>query len=399
MSNTENNYIATDLGNIALNLRGEYDESASYEYLDTVSYKGGSYVCLAELAKTISRIAPAQGKNTDMWQMIASPGDMTPEYLAARDEVLNKAKQVEISRAVVELSQTEVEAAQADVQQMRQDTQEAAEEAIASRDSAAGYAQAAEVSRTATKESEDNINALITGFDTRVTGKTSEAETAIAEARQTAVNTVSTKQDDAVQAVTNESNKQIKNVEDAGAEQISKIETTGKSAVSAVGTAGQSAINAIETQQTASVEAITGEGTKQVGAVNTAGEEQNVKVSTTAAEELIKLQKIAAQFENDHEQIGINKENINRKAQVWTPNKTENASIDAKEVSLRDIAGNAILDLSGNEIRITAEAITPVPPYQIGDLWVSGDVIYVCTSAKTEGNFSDFDWMKVVERG
>lgn len=43
MSNTVNNYTETDLGNISLNPRGEYDSSVEYEYLDAVSYQGGSY--------------------------------------------------------------------------------------------------------------------------------------------------------------------------------------------------------------------------------------------------------------------------------------------------------------------------------------------------------------------
>lgn len=49
MSNTEHNYQETDLGNVSPNPRGEYDPSTEYEYLDLVSYQGGSYLCLAEL--------------------------------------------------------------------------------------------------------------------------------------------------------------------------------------------------------------------------------------------------------------------------------------------------------------------------------------------------------------
>ena len=86
--NTENNYIETDLGNVALNPRGEYDSSAAYEYLDAVSYQGGSYFCLAELETTITGIAPDPGHNSEHWQMIALPGDMTPEYTAAYDDVI-----------------------------------------------------------------------------------------------------------------------------------------------------------------------------------------------------------------------------------------------------------------------------------------------------------------------
>ena len=181
---TENTYVETDLGNIALNPRGEYSDEVSYEYLDTVSYKGGSYMCLAELGKSISGIAPVQGKNTEHWQMLTMPGGLTSDYIAMHDDVVNKTKQVETSRAAVELSQQEVEDAQADVSQMRQDTQDASQMAIASRDSAAGYAQSAETSRTAAAESEQNINAQVTGFDTHVAEKTSAAESTVEEARK-----------------------------------------------------------------------------------------------------------------------------------------------------------------------------------------------------------------------
>lgn len=256
MSSTENNYVNTDLGNVALNSCGEYNADSSYEYLDTVNYEGGSYFCKVEFPKKISGIAPKAGVSTEFWQLLTIPGDATSEYIKLHDEVVNKAKQVETSRAAVELSQTEVEASQTDVRQMRQDTQEASQTAIASRDSAAGYAQSAEASRTAAKESEDNINAQVTRFDTHVAEKTSETESAITEARRAAVSAVSTKQDDVTQAVIDEGDKQIKNVEDAGTEQVGKAKSAGESAVSAAGAAGVSAVNAVKAQQTASIKAI-----------------------------------------------------------------------------------------------------------------------------------------------
>ncbi len=210
---TENTYIETDLGNIALNPRGEYSDEVSYEYLDTVSYKGGSYICVAELGKSISGIAPAQGKNTEHWQMLTLPGQLTPEAAAMHDDVVNKAKQVETSRAAVELSQQEVEAAQADVSQMRQDTQDASQMAIASRDSAAGYAQSAEISRTAAKESEDNVKA---------------------------------QESKVVQSVIDEGTKQIKAVSDKATEQIGTINTTGSKQVSIIETKGADQVEAIQ---------------------------------------------------------------------------------------------------------------------------------------------------------
>lgn len=290
MSSTENNYVNTDLGNVALNSCGEYNADSSYEYLDTVNYEGGSYFCKVEFPKKISGIAPKAGVSTEFWQLLTIPGDATSEYIKLHDEVVNKAKKVETSRAAVELSQTEVEAAQADVSQMRQDTQEAAEEAASSRDSAAGYAHSAETSRTAAKESEDNINAQVTEFDTHVAEKTSAAETAITEARRAAVNAVSTKQDDATQAVTDEGDKQIKNVEDAGTEQIGKAKSAGASAVSAAGAAGVSAVNAVKAQQTASIKAVADEGTQQVTAVNTAGSTQVSTIETKGADQVKAIQ-------------------------------------------------------------------------------------------------------------
>lgn len=199
--NTENNYIETDLGNVALNPRGEYDSSAAYEYLDAVSYQGGSYFCLAELETTITGIAPDPGHNSEHWQMIALPGDMTPEYIAAHDDVINKAKQVETSRAVVEQSQQEIESAHTDIQQLYSDTVQAAQEAENSRDSAAGYAQSAEQSRKVASESEQNINAQIAGFDEKVTESVTLAQTEIDKTRKQAIQTIISQQETSVKNV------------------------------------------------------------------------------------------------------------------------------------------------------------------------------------------------------
>lgn len=396
----ENTYVETDLGNIALNPRGEYSDETSYEYLDTVSYKGGSYVCLAELTKTISGIAPAQGKNTDYWQMLTLPGQLTPEAVAMHDNVVNKAKQVETSRAAVELSQQEVEAEQADVKQMRQDTQEAAEEAASSRDSAAGYAQSAEASRTAAAESEQNINAQVTGFDTHVTEKTSAAETAVEEVRKTAINAITTQQDVSTKAVTDEGTTQTKMVGGAGNTAVSAVAKQQAASVQAVEDAGTAQVTAIESAGNEQITEVNKAGTTQVENVEEAGNQQNVILTEAAAQELIKLQEVAKQFAEDHEQIETNKGNITtlteKKIQAWFPGKT--TTLTTKESILSDTAGNTILDLAGNEIGTTVEVVTPKPPYYLGDLWIADDAIYICTTAREDGNFKNFDWMKILER-
>lgn len=85
---TENRYIETDLGNVAPNPRGDYSAETTYEYLDLVVYKGGSYLCVAD---TSQGTAPEPGKTTAVWQVLTLPGDLTPEYVAIHDDVVNKA--------------------------------------------------------------------------------------------------------------------------------------------------------------------------------------------------------------------------------------------------------------------------------------------------------------------
>lgn len=198
---TENNYQETDLGNVSLNPRGEYDPETSYEYLDTVSYQGGSYTCLAELGTTITGTAPDPGRNTDAWQMLTLPGGLTPEYVAMHDDTVNHARQAESSRLATELAQQAAEDAQADVQQLHTDTRQATTEASQSRDSAAGYAQSAEASRKAAAESEQNANAQVSGFDRKVSESVTQATGDIAAARQQAVATVTAQQEKSVQSV------------------------------------------------------------------------------------------------------------------------------------------------------------------------------------------------------
>ncbi len=199
MNNTENDYLPTDLGNVSLNLRGEYDPETVYEYLDTVSYQGGSYVCRVENGTTITGTAPDPGRNTEFWQLLTLPGNLTAEAVAMHDDVVNKAAQVEISRAAVEQAQQEVEASQADVQQLHEDTVQTAQEAENSRDSAAGYAQSAEQSRKAASESEQNVNAQAAGFDEKVSESVTQAKEEITTARQQAIGAIASQQDTSIQ--------------------------------------------------------------------------------------------------------------------------------------------------------------------------------------------------------
>lgn len=144
--------------------------------------------------------------------MIAAPGDMTSEYTAAYNDVINKAAQVETSRAAVELAQQEIEAVQTDVQQLHSDTVQMAQQAENSKNSAANSAQSAEQSRKTVSESEQNINGQITGFDSRVSEAVEQSKEEINTTKQQAINTITNQQTTSVNTVKTEGEKIITRV-------------------------------------------------------------------------------------------------------------------------------------------------------------------------------------------
>lgn len=288
-----NHYSETDLGNVSPNPRGEYDPKEAYEYLDLVSYQGGSYLCLTELGTTIIGTAPEPGHNTEFWQMLTLPGGLTSEYVAMHDNVVNKAAQVEISRAAVEQAQQEVEASQADVQQLHEDTVKAAQEAENSRDSAAGYAQSAEASRKAAAESEQNINAQMTGLDQKVSESVTQATGDIAAARQQAIDTITTQEDTSTEAVEQVGNAALE---------------SARQALRDINTAGQQAVQAVTDQQNTSVQAVKDETKNYIEekkqeisdktdevtqTVNQAGEEQLQNIANSLDKNLTESGKAA----------------------------------------------------------------------------------------------------------
>ena len=325
MSNTVNNYTETDLGNISLNPRGEYDSSVEYEYLDAVSYQGGSYFCLAELETTITGIAPDAGRNSEHWQMIAAPGDMTPEYTAAYNNVINKAVQVEESRAAVELAQQEIEAVQTDVQQLHSDTVQTAQEAENSKNSAADSAQSAEQSRKTASESERNINGQIAGFDSRVSEAVEQSKEEINTTKQQAINTITKQQTTSVNTVKTEGEKIITRVgndaktvaddratvEEATQTVLNNAQEVARNAQIVAGNTENAAASAESAKTSADNAAQSAKGvedaSKQI--------EQNKKDVDSLKEDIVGLNKVTKSNKNYIQQIstGVNSEITNTK--------------------------------------------------------------------------------------
>lgn len=307
---TENHYTETDLGNISLNPRGGYDPEAFYEYLDTVSMDGGSYMCLAELGAKITGTPPVPGINTEHWQVLTLPGGLTPEYITMHDEVTEKAKQVEISRAAVELSQNEIEVMQADVAQLHEDTRDSAQSALASKNQAAGYASAADTSRQAAERAKQDVDAQIPNIDAKLQAALNEIDTT----RQSANTAVKKQEGLSVQAVKDQTGAYITEQNNLAKQELDEkvnafeldvdaikkqVSDEGTKQVEAVQDAQNTATKAVETAKTEAVQAVQTEGTTQTGNVTQEGEKQ-VQAVQAAAQEI----------EADREQIKANKKDI-----------------------------------------------------------------------------------------
>ena len=208
MSETVNEYTETDLGNVAPNPRRDYSETAEYEYLDLVAYAGGSYMCILEEG-TVTGTAPIPGKTTEIWQEVSRPGDLTPEYVAMHDDVVNKAASVAEDAASVASDREQVEGMKENVAALQEQTAQDALLTKEYRESAAGYASAAETSRTAAGESEENVRALVNGFDAHVEEQKTSAQEEITTSRQAAIKAIAAQQVSSVNTVKQEGQKAI----------------------------------------------------------------------------------------------------------------------------------------------------------------------------------------------
>lgn len=320
---SENKYIETDLGNVAPNPRGEYDPAAAYEYLDLVEYSGGSYLCIRE-SGTVTGVAPTQNKNTDTWQVLTIPGDLTAEYIAMHDDVVNKAESAQADAASTAADREQVESILANVEQLHTQTNTAAQEASDSRDSAAGYATAAEASRTAAAESEKNAQLQVTGFDETVNAAKQEATEEIATARKTAV-----------QAVAAQQVKSVNAVNAAGIAAIEKTSADAKDAKDAKA-AAVSAANAAEgSAREATAAAEQAKSNKQSAETAAAA----AKTSAAAAETAQKaVEGAAGQIDTNTAGIEALKEDLSNKiTKFYASNQGETHITDSDNGKIQDM--------------------------------------------------------------
>ena len=292
MSNTVNKFERTHMGHICANPRGEYDASVTYRYLDYVSYQGGAYLLKrAEL----TGVAPTANKTDDNWFCSSISGQATPEYIMMHDQVVDLSAKVSADLTAAEQARDAAEAAQEDVSRMHQDITSMAADTEAAKDSAAGYARAADASRTAAEAASQSAQDLAAAFPATVQAGRETIETA----RQQAVAVVKAQEQESKQHVIDSTTDYI-NQETAAAQEA--IANTRDGVVQDVQRAGDNA-------KTAAVTAVNAAGTAQQNQITTLAAAERQEISLTAAEHLVEIEAAGAQLEIDYGEL------LNRDAQ------------------------------------------------------------------------------------
>ena len=319
---TENKYIETDLGNVSLNPRGEYDADASYEYLDLVSLDGGSYVCAAEFGTVVTGVSPIPGETTETWQCIAIPGEATEEFKSM--VILNRQYAEQSKQNASTALEAKQAASDSAANSAESETNAKKSESNASdyMDAASGYANKASESKEAAENAKKVVDEVAGKFPGEVKAATAEAEEAVAEAKRAALEAVLHQQHSSIEEVKKqtqefvdkqkaEAKREIQGIVDGfdadidaiktdlrttGNEQAERIETKGNEKAAEIARAGDSEVEAVNTAKTKAlvdIRTAVSEGTQQidsaiqisVSVANTAAESANQAASTANAAE------------------------------------------------------------------------------------------------------------------
>lgn len=198
MPNTVNSYIETDLGNVSLNPKGEYDSGDKYEYLDLVYYNGGSYVCTTSLGETISGVSPVAGKTTPHWQCIAIPGEITQEYTDMYNEVVSDYS--EINEKVIRINEinTNVEAIKASVETSESNAKLSETKALASETKSSEYEKKTKEYLASALQSNSDTQNIVSRFNSDINNTLSQVHAEINNSTQQSIQQIIEQQNTSV---------------------------------------------------------------------------------------------------------------------------------------------------------------------------------------------------------
>lgn len=219
----------TNMGNVTTNPLGSYSDSKTYNFLDMVSYEGGSYICLEN--ETIG-VRPSPGESTDRWFCSSVPGEATPDFKNLVTETKEAAKTAKEKATDAEVSAKNSNDSAMAASSAATLAIDAAKNAENSKDVVAGYKRAAEKAANDAASSKESVDTKIAGLDETFANKTNssmqsinEAVDAKAEEIKTEINT--TKQQ-AINTITNQQDASVNIVKTEGEKIITKVGNDAK---------------------------------------------------------------------------------------------------------------------------------------------------------------------------
>lgn len=211
MPNTVNSYMETDLGNVSLNPKGEYDSGDKYEYLDLVYYNGGSYVCTTSLGETISGVSPVAGKTTPHWQCIAIPGEITQEYTDMYNEVVNDYS--EINEKVIRINEvnTNVENIETSVKNSEENVKLSETKVLASETKSSEYEKKTKEYLASALQSNSDTQNIVSRFNSDIDNTLSQVHAEINNSTQQSIQQIIEQQNTSVNQAKSQIDEYVQN--------------------------------------------------------------------------------------------------------------------------------------------------------------------------------------------
>lgn len=244
----------TNMGNVTTNPLGSYSDSKTYNFLDMVSYEGGSYICLEN--GTIG-VRPSPGESTDRWFCSSVPGEATPDFKNLVTEAKEAARTAKEKASEAETSARASEASAQAASSSAGEASASARDAENAKDVVAGYKSAAEKAASSAATSEKNVNDKIAGLDNTFSEKTTSA-----------IETINKSVDTKAEEIKNEITATKNSMVDASQKAINDTIDARKTEINNTGAAEIKNVQAESATQTQGIKSVAAE---QLAAINAAG--------------------------------------------------------------------------------------------------------------------------------
>lgn len=349
----------TNMGNVTTNPLGSYSDSKTYNFLDMVSYEGGSYICLEN--ETIG-VRPSPGESTDRWFCSSVPGEATPDFKNLVTETKEAAKTAKEKATDAEVSAKNSNDSAMAASSAATLAIDAAKNAENSKDVVAGYKRAAEKAANDAASSKESVDTKIAGLDETFANKTNssmqsinDAADAKAEEIKTEINT--TKQQ-AINTITNQQDASVNIVKTEGEKIITKVGNDAKTVADDRATVEEATQTVLNNAQEVAQNTQTVASNTEKAAVSAEGAKTS---ADNAAQSAKSVEDASKQIEQNKKDVDSLKEEIADKATLengvvkfWKAS-TEESRTDTLlySVDISSIGGTGGLDLENLTLSVS----------------------------------------------